>query len=68
MRIGRVASRAGDDGVAGASCSAGIVHSLSAETNISTYYFSCLGEQAVNGSAKPTEMAVDGERLEAGFQ
>src|SRR5258708_38821047 len=68
MRMGRVASRVGDDDRTGASCSAGMVHLLSTETDISTYYFSCLGEQAVDGSSQPALMAGEVDRLQARFE
>src|ERR1700730_13135189 len=67
MRIGRLARRAGEEDIAGASCRAGMVHLLSAEANISPYYFSCLGKEVVYGSSEPALQAVDVDRLEAGF-
>src|SRR5258705_7014250 len=66
MRIGRLVSCSGEDDLTGASCSAGMVHLLSTETYIPAYYFSCLGEQVFDGSAQPTLMAVDDDRLQAG--
>jgi len=45
-----------------------MVHLLSTETYLSTYYFSCLGEKAVDGSAKPAQMAVDADKLQTSFE
>jgi hypothetical protein len=44
-----------------------MVHLLSTEANISPYYLSCLGKEVVYGGSEPALMAVDVDRLEAGF-
>ena len=45
-----------------------MVYLLSAKTYIPPHYLSCFGEQGVDGSAEPTLMAVDVDRLQASFE